>query len=176
MRYFQIFSASIILCLLVTVAVNPQLAYAPAPRVILFLLASVFPALLIATTASTSLHLEAKGFVFTTAGASAFFLATMLILNYLAKPELQVVAFDVVDSEGEKVNLNPNYAFTVESNPNGLVANAFVKGGSVILIFPEQLAEQRISIRPASNSKSYTGVVNYARRPSEALKIGRDLK
>lgn len=176
MKYFQLFVAAAILALLAIVAINPQLTYAPAPRVILFLLAAVFPALLIATTATTTLRLEAKGFLFVSSGASAFFLATLLLLNYLAKPELQVVAFDVVDSAGDKVNLNPNYAFTLESNPNGLIANAFVKGSSVLLVFPEQLSEQRISVKPASDGKVYSGVVSYARRPPEALKLGQDLK
>lgn len=175
MKAFQIFSGAVILALLVLVALNPQLTYAPVPRVILFLLASVFPALLIATTAATKLKLEAKGFLFATSGASAFFVGLLLILAHLAKPELQVVMFDVIDETGERVNLNPDFAFTMESNKSGLTANHFIKGNSVVLIFPEQLTEQRIGVKLANDGKPYHGAINYARPPTEPLRIGKDL-
>jgi hypothetical protein len=176
MKHLQWIAASAILALLVFVALNPQLAYAPVPRVILFLLAAVFPALLIATTATTKLQLHAKGFLFVTSGASAFFVALLLLLSYISKPDLQVLMFSVVDENGDKINLSPYYAFTLEPNSSGLVANHFIKSNSVVMIFPEQLVEQRFSIKLASDGKAYFGAVNYAKRPTEALKIGRDMK
>lgn len=175
MKILQVVCAAVILALLVLVSLNPQLTYAPVPRVVLFLLASIFPALLIATTAATKLELQAKGFLFVTSGASAFFLALLLVLSHLAKPELQVVLFDVVDENGSKVNLFPEFAFSLEGNKSGLSVNHFIKGNSVIFIFPEQLAEQKFGVKLASDGKVYRGTVSYARPPSDALKIGKDL-
>jgi hypothetical protein len=176
MKHLQWIAALAILALLVFVATNPQLAYAPVPRVVLFLLAAVFPALLIATTATTKLQLRAKGFLFVTSGASAFLVALLLLLNHIAKPELQVLMFSVVDDSGEKVNLSPYYAFTLEPNPSGLLVNHFLKGNAVVMIFPEQLVEQNISVKLAGDGKAYFGSVNYARKPTEPLKVGRELK
>lgn len=176
MRTLQWITALAILILLGYVAVSPQLAYAPVPRIILFLLASVFPALLIATTATTQLQLEAKGFFFVTSGASAFFIALLLILNYISKPELQVVAFSVVDEKGSEVNLTPYYALQLEPNPNGLVANYYVRGGRAVMVYPEQVVEQMIRVKLSADGQVYRGVVSYAKRPVSSLRIGHELK
>jgi hypothetical protein len=165
----------VILALLVFVALNPNLTYAPVPRVILFLLAAVFPALFITTTAATKFRLEAKNFLFMTTGASAFFLFLLFALTYLAKPQLQVVMFEVVDKDNTQVNLAPMGAFQLEAHQSGISANAFIKGNAVVMVFPEQIVEQRIRVKLATDGPVYSAPISYAKPPTKPLRIGTDL-
>lgn len=176
MKIFQWVVATVILALLVFIAVSPGITYAPVPRVVIFLLASIFPALLISTTAATKFQLKAGGLLFVTTGASAFFMGVLVLLAHLAKPELQVVQFEVVDKAGERVNMAPYYALTIHANPSGLSVTHFIKGSSVIFVFPEQLVEQRVGVKLSSDGPTYNGVVSYAKRPEGPLQIGKHLK
>lgn len=176
MKNLQAAAAIVILALLVFVALHPEASYAPVPRVILFLLASIFPAILIATTAATRFQLELKGFAFVSTGASAFFLGVLFAISYLAKPALQVIAFDVIDERGGKVNLSPSYAFEVSASMQGLKANYYIKGNSVVMIFPEQVVEQKITVKLAPDAPEYFATVNYAKPPANGLRIGTELK
>lgn len=175
-QHLRIVAAAVILCLLLLVALSPGLVYAPVPRVVLFLLSSVFLAALIGAEASSRFRLELPGFLFVTGGASALALGTLVLATNLSKPDRQIVVFEVVDERGEKVNLGVFGALEMQRHPSGLQPTYFVSGNSVVLIFPEQVVEQTILVRTTSTGRAYKGVVSYAKPPAAPLRLTEDLK
>jgi hypothetical protein len=176
MKYVRFISIVVILVLLIVVALSPGVVYAPTPRIVLYLLASVFLAALIGGEAASRFRMRLPGFLFVTGGASAIALGTLVLLTYLSKPEKQVLLFEVVDESGERVNLAVSGSLEFERDASGLMPTSFVSGNSVVLIFPEQLIEQKIVVRTSTGGKLFRGVVNYAKPPTAPLVLGKDLK
>ena len=176
MPYIRVISIAAILALLIFVALSPGIVYAPTPRILLYLLASVFLAALIGAEASSRFRMQLKGFLFVTGGASAVALGTLVILTYLSKPDRQIVVFEVIDEQGDPVPLSIFGTLELERDSGGLIPTVYINGNSVVLIFPEQLAEQRIAVRTSSSGKAFRGKVAYAHPPAAPLILGKDLK
>jgi hypothetical protein len=176
MKYLRNIAIGSILVLLLLVALTPGLVYAPVPRVILFLLSSIFLAVFIGAEASTQFKLKLPGFLFVTGGAGALALGTLFLLVYLTKPDKQVVVFEVLDSSGEKVNLGVFGALELERHPSGLQPTVFINGNAAVFIYPEQLVDQGIVVRTSTGGRAYRGTVSYARPPAVPLRISKDLK
>lgn len=176
MERLRVIAIALILLLLLVVALSPGLVYAPVPRIVLFLLASVFLAVLIGAEASTRFRLKLPGFLFVTGGASALALGTLFALVHLTKPDKQVVVFEVMDSSGEKVNLGVFGALELERHSSGLQPTVFVNGNAAVFIFPEQLIEQAIVVRTSTGGQGYRGVISYAKPPAVPLRISKDLQ
>jgi hypothetical protein len=167
-----------ILALLGCVALYPDVAYAPAPRTILFALGSAGIAAFIATDvlSRASLKVTMKGVVFAGTGIAAVFFFLLLVMAWLAKPEQQVGIVEILDRNGKALNLEWDGAVQVLPSPTGYVSTWCVKGSLLFLIFPEQLVEQRIRVRQTSDSEQFSGVVTYAGSRTVALRVGTDLR
>jgi hypothetical protein len=167
---------ALILLVLVYVVLSPGVVYAPVPKVILFLLSSVFVAVLVGAEATTKFRLQLPGFLFVTGGTGALILGILYGLVQVTKPDKQVVVFEVVDGSGEKVNLGIYGAFELERHPSGLQPTVFVNGNAVVLIFPEQVVEQAVVVRTSSGGHAYRGIVSYAKPPAGPLRLSKELK
>jgi hypothetical protein len=176
MKVLQIVSGAAILILGLVVALTPNLVYAPAPRVILFFLVAIFPAILFGSLVTANLEVKGPWFVFTTTGVFAVCLAGLLTLDHLAKPQEKIAVYQVFDSNDEPLNLEAKSAVEVPVTESGLTVTKFVDGNTIVLIFPEQTGKAEIRVKPISTAAAYTGEVTYAGSRRSKLFIGRDLK
>jgi hypothetical protein len=158
------------------VALSPSLIYAPVPKVILFCLVSFLPAILFGTEATSQFKLSLPGFVFATTGAAAVALGTLLLLSNLAKPEQQIAVYRIVDEHRQPVlGLDRDGAIQVHLSNQGLAVTKFLDGNSMILIFPEQVGECDILVKPLISGPTYSGKVTYAGNRQSELLLGKDL-
>src|SRR5437879_1660646 len=104
-HWIRIGAIIIILFLGLYVALSPSVVYAPTPRVVLFLLIALLPAILFGAEATSALRLEWPGFLLSTTGAAAVCLGLLWVLNHLAKPEEQIAVYYVVDEKNRPVPL-----------------------------------------------------------------------
>ena len=163
------------LAIAVVVALSPTAVYAPTPRIILYLLASLIPAILFAGELSARLELHLPGFVFAATGAAALALATLIILTHYSKPEAQIAVFYVVDGNDNPVALDWKGAIEIPVSGTGITATRFVDGNALVLIFPEQLSQVDLRIKPSSNARPCVGTVSYAGTRQSKLVLGKHL-
>lgn len=156
------------------VALNPALVFAPAPRLVLFTLVSLVPALLLGSRAASALRLQLRGFVFTTAGAGAVCFMMIVALDHLASPEEKIAVFRVFDADLESVTLEPDGALQVWPTSGALEITSIREGNTLVAIFPEQVAECRIRVRYADDY--YQGVITYTGSRQTTLIIGQELR
>jgi hypothetical protein len=158
------------------VALSPNVAYAPTPRIILYLLTSLIPAILFAGEVSTRLQLRLPGLVFTATGTAAFTLTTLIILTHYSKPEAQIAVFHVVDENDDRVPLDWQGAVETPVSGTGIGVTRFVDGNALVLIFPEQLPEVELRVKRTSGGRPCVGTVGYAGTRQYKLVLGRDLR
>jgi hypothetical protein len=159
------------------VALSPSVVYAPVPKVVLFLLVSLLPAVLFGAEAASRFQLKMGGFVFATAGAAAVSLGTLLLLTHLSKPQQQIAVFHVFDENGAPVNnLDRQGAVEVPLTSLGISITRFIDGNTVVLIFPEQVGDCDLRIKPLSIGKTYSGKVRYGGNRESELRFGTHLK
>jgi uncharacterized membrane protein len=165
------------LALALFVALSPSLVYAPAPRIVLYLLVALIPAILFAAELTAHFQLQLGWFVASAGGAAAFVLITLVVLVHLTKPEQQIAVFEIVDANGQAVGgLDVPGAVQVPRTPNGLTVTPLVDGNSVVLIFPEQAPEVELRVQPAHRGPVYGSKVSYAGSRTTRLRLGHELK
>ncbi len=157
------------------VALSPNLVYAPTPRIILYLLTSLIPAILFAGELSARLELRLPGFFFAATGATAVALGTLIILTYYSKPEAQIAVFYVLDQNANPVPLDWKGAIEIPVSASGITATRFVDGNALVVIFPEQLAQVELHVRARSDARACVGTVSYAGARQSKLVLGKDL-
>lgn len=173
----RIFIAVAILAVGIYVALSPQVVYAPAPKIVLYCLISFLPAILFGAEAAAKFELKLQGFVFSVFGAAAVALGTLILLTYLSKPEQQIAVFHIFDEDGQPVsNLDRHGAVEVPLSNSGLSVTKFIDGNTLVLIFPEQVGECVIRVRPLPIGKTYVGKVAYAGNRESSLAFGNQLK
>lgn len=165
-----------ILGLAIYVALAPNVIYAPTPRVVLFTLVALLPAILLGAEAATRFEFKLLGLIFTTAGVFAAFLGLLFLLNYLSKPSEQIAVYQVIDEQNDPVRLDWDGAINVAPTERGLSVTRFIEGNTVILIFPEQVGQVEMSVKKSESSPTYSGLVNYAGTRTLKLKLGDQLK
>ncbi len=165
----------VILVIMAIVALSPAVIYSPVPRNILYALVSIFVAILLGAETSARFKFQWLGFSIVLVGTGALCAALLVLLTYLSKPEQQIAAFNIVDENGKKVDLNWDGALQVPTMGNGISANPFSKGNTLLLIFPEQVGEQEIRVKKTSDGQEYVGTIKYAGTRTVTLKLGVDL-
>ena len=159
------------------VALSPSVVYAPVPKVVLFCLISFLPAILFGAEAASKFDLQLPGFAFTTAGAAAVALGTLLLLSYLAKPEQQIAVYRIVDQQRQPVlGLDRNGAVEIQLSNQALVVTKLIDGNNLVLIFPEQVSEADVLVKPVLMGPTFFGKVTYGGNRQSELMLGRDLK
>lgn len=158
------------------VALNPNLVYAPTPRIILYFLISILPALLFGATAATKFQLKLPGFMFTTAGAFAACLGTLFVLSKLSEPKEKIAIYKIVDDKNNPVLIDWNGAINIDPTFGGISVTKFVQGNTVVVIFPEQVGEVEMAIKKSPMGQIYTGTIGYAGSRTSKLIVGKDLK
>src|SRR3954471_6139111 len=97
-RFLRIIVALACLGLALFVALSPTVVYAPAPKVILYLLVALLPAILFAAELTAQFQLQLGWFVASAGGAAALVLITLVLLTHLTKPEEQIAVFEIVNA------------------------------------------------------------------------------
>lgn len=175
--YVRLGISILILCVGLYVALSPSLVYAPVPKVVLFCLISFLPAILFGAEAAAKFDLHLPGFAFTTAGAAAIALGTLLLLSHLAQPEQQISVFRIVDEHRQPVlGLDREGAVEVQLSDTAMTVTKFIDGNHVVLIFPEQVGECDMLVKPLLSGPTYSGKVGYAGNRQSELVLGQDLK
>jgi hypothetical protein len=174
---FRIIVAVVVLVVGIYVALSPSVVYAPTPRVVLYCLISFLPAILFGAEAVAKFRLQLPGFAFTVIGAAAISLGTLFLLTYLSKPQQQITVFRIVDENRQPViGLDREGAIDVLLSGEGLQVTKLVDGNNVVLIFPEQVGECEVRVRPLTFGPMYSGKIAYAGNRQTELILGRDLK
>lgn len=159
------------------VALSPGLIYAPAPKIVLYCLISFLPAILFGAEAVSKFELKLPGFAITAFGAAALSFGFLMLLTYLTKPQQQIAVFHVLDESRQPItNLDREGVLEVPITDQGLSITRFVDGNTIILIFPEQVGECLIRIRPSSRGVSYSGKISYSGNRESELILGKNLR
>ena len=175
--YLRLGIAALIVICGLYVALSPGVVYAPVPKIVLFCLISFLPAILFGAEAAARFDLKLPGFAFTTAGAAAIALGTLLLLSYLAKPEEQIAVYRIVDDRRQPVlGLDRDGAVEVQLSKQALMVTKLIDGNNVVLIFPEQVGECELVVKPLLLGPAYIGKVSYSGNRQVELMLGRDLK
>jgi len=161
----------------VWVTFSPQALFAPTQRTVLFFLISLVPALLLGEMGSATLEVKGKmkalTFGFFAVGAIAVFFAALWSFDTLSKPEEQIAVYQIFDSKGSPITLNPRRVKD-PVGPRGLTVTTCVKDTHIFMIFPEQVGEVRLDVEPLSNTH-YAGMVSYVGSRKTDLILGADL-
>ena len=176
MNIVRIVALSLILAVGIFVALSPSVIYAPTPKIVLYFLISLLPAIMFGAEASSRFEFKLPGFCFTTAGAFAACLGILVVLAHLSKPEEKIAVYHVFDESGQSVALDWNGALEVPVTSQGLTVTKFVDGNTVILIFPEQVGEAELRVKQYSSGPTYSGSVGYAGSRTVKLLLGDQLK
>lgn len=164
------------LLLAIFVALSPRTEYALVPKVVLFLLVALLPALLFAAEATAQFNLNLGWFVASASGAAALALITLVLLTHLAKPEQQIAVFEIVDERDQPIaGLDRNDAVSIPLPSNATPAEHFIRDNSVLVVFPEQTPTVDLLIRPIAHGTVYRGSISYAGYRRTRLVLGRDL-
>lgn len=165
-----------VLALAIYVALVPNVVYAPTPRVVLYLLVALLPAILLGAEGAARLELKLPGLIFTAAGTVAVLFGLLYFLDYLSKPQEKIAVYQVVDEKGEPLPLDWDGAISVSVTGIGLSVTKCVEGNTVILIFPEQVEQAEMQVKKSPLDVNYIGQVNYAGTRTVKLKLGKELK
>lgn len=176
MEIVRVVAVILILGIGMVVALSPRIVYAPQPRVVLYFLLSILPAILLASEAVTRLQLSLPGFTFVTGGATAVCFAALWLLNYLSKPEEKIAVFRIYDEQANAVDIQWKDAVDVLISSQGLQVTKLISGNTLVLIFPEQVEEAEIHVKKTAAGPLYKGTVSYAGNRSTRLQLGFDLK
>jgi hypothetical protein len=177
MRALRIVVAVVCLLLAVFVALKPDITFAPVPKIVLYLLVSLLPAILFAGEATARFNLSLPVFTATATGAAAIVLITLLVLTHLTKAEEQIAVFRIEDEDGRALKgLQRSGAVEIPRLPNGLSITPIVEDNTIVVIFPEQTPTVDLLVTPVRNGPVYQGKVSYAGNRQTMLKLGRDLK
>ncbi len=169
-------SALAILALGIFVALSPGISYAPVPRITLLALVALLPAILLGTEAGAKLKLRLPGIALVAFGSIAVFFTALWILTQYSKPEQQIAVFYIVDQQHQPINnLDRDGALEVLRTSQGLSVNPLIDGNAMVLIFPEQITQLTIVVRPVSFGPSYSGTVTYAGNRQTYLVLDKDL-
>lgn len=176
-QWFRVAIGLAIVGLGVYVALSPGTIYSPVPRVVLFLLISILPAILFGSEAASRFTMDLKVFAFTTGGAFAVVMGCLVLLDHLSRPAYAVSIYQVVDRGGEPVSLEHDGAVTIGAGSGLPAFSHYVSGNSIIVVFPEQLPPLTLTIRhpprPPSR-KTYSGAIHYTDAKA-TLVLGKDL-
>jgi len=175
MHIVRIIAAVILVIVLIVVIFTPGVYYPPTQRVLLYLLSSLLVGLLIGADASTRFQLNLKLFSFVTAGSAALVVFLCWWLTFLSKPDVKMAVYRIVDEQGQIVDLNWDGAVELSTMPNGMKANAFIRGNEIVLIYPEQLEEQEMRVRRVPGDPGYSATVAFAGVRQFTLAIGKEL-
>jgi hypothetical protein len=176
--YLQIAVTLIVLPLVLWIIIcRPTMVYAPSARVVLYLLVSIVPAVLFATVVAAQFEMKLPGFTMTAGGAFAGVLIVFVLLNHFSKPEEQIAAFQVVGENGDQVTLEAAGTVSVvgDDASRGLTPTYCVDGDKLLMIFPEQLAAARVTIKHPGSGVIYRGRIEYAGTKTSELALGKDL-
>jgi hypothetical protein len=167
---------AVILLVGVWVALSPGVVYAPTPRVVLYLLVALLPAILLGAEATSQFKLNLPGFLFTTTGAAAVCFGALLLLTYLSKPEAKIAVYQVYDEAGQPLPLQGSGLVDVPLTQDGFSITRFVEGNTVVLIFPEQAANAVLRVKKFSTGPWYSKTVTYAGSRLQSLTLDKDFK
>lgn len=166
----------LVLVIGIFVAFSPGLFYAPVPRVVLYTLISLLPAILFGAEATAKFQLDFKAFSFTTVGAAAITFGMLFSLTHLSKPEQQIAVFYLYDENEQPVmGLDRDDAVKILLTKQGISVTKFIDENALVLIFPEQVDECEIQIRPVSFGKIYSGKLRYTGNREAKLYLGKHL-
>lgn len=172
----RIVSAIAILAVAIFVALAPNVVYAPVPRVVLFLLVAILPAILFGAEFAAKFEFKLPGLLISASLVTGAIFGLLYLLNHFAKPEEKIAVYQIVDENNAPVTLDFEDAVIVPVTPNGLTVTKFVDGNTVILIFPEQVGQAEILVKKSPSDVTYTGQVNYAGTRRSKLMLGTDLQ
>jgi hypothetical protein len=157
------------------VALVPNLVYAPTPRIVLFFILSVIPAILFGSEVSSRFNVTLPGFVFAVAGAGAVFFGSLFLLDFLSKPEEKIAVFTFRDENGNDLRIDAPDMLQISLSNTALPVSKFTEGSTLVVIFPEQVGEVNISIVKITGDKPYRGKIGYAGTRKMDLQLGKDL-
>jgi hypothetical protein len=165
----------VILGLGIYIALAPNIVYAPTPRVVLFFVLSVIPAVLFGSDVASKFDVSLPGFVFTVAGAGAVFFGSLFFLDRLSKPEQQIAVFAIYDENGDEFSIDAPGILETKFSDKALSVTRFTAGNNLVVIFPEQVAEVEILVRKIVGAKPYRGKIKYAGTIKRDIILGSDL-
>ncbi len=166
-------SGAAILILALIVALNPNVAYAPTPRVILYFLMSVFPAIIFAGELQAKFEFTVGKFVAAGSGVFAAMLILLLTLDYLTKVELPVTVYEVVraDDNTKPYAIDGPGAVMVESDSKGRSATVFTKANQLLVIFHKESPKAYLKIRGPDGAMQSLPVVYSGSHEKPSLEI-----
>lgn len=165
-----------ILLMAMAVAFMPNLFYAPVPKIVLFFLVSMLPAILLGAEASDRFQLNLGWMVAVIGGGAAVSFVAFYLLVTFAKPEQQIAVFEIVDENNQEVSLEWDGAYKVSLAGSALSVTHLAKGNQLVVIFPEQVASVTLSVRKSSQGEWYSGSLSYTGTRSLSKALGKDLK
>ena len=158
------------------VALSPSVCYAPVPKVVLYTLISLLPAILFGVEATAKFQLDFKAFSFTTVGAAAITFGMLFSLTYLSKPEQQIAVFHIYDEQGQPVlGLNRQDAIKVLLTEHAYQVTTLIDENTLVLIFPEQVDRCELQLQPISSGTVYSGTLQYSGNRESKLYLGKQL-
>lgn len=132
------------------VSFNPNVMYPTAGRAMLYALFAVMVAIVIGRESAVYLKVKGPGVVLVAAGAFAAFLVTLYALDHIAKPHFTASVYKVYRDEvtREPVLLRESLSWEVQSSSSAPVdLTHYVDGNTLVIIFPDQAPEARLTIR-----------------------------
>lgn len=158
------------------VALSPGVFYAPTPRIVLFLLVSILPAILFGSEIAATFEWKVGKLLMTATGVFASILILLLLLTWLSKPQQQIAVFHIVDESNQPVtNLDREGVIEIPLTAEGLSITRFVDGNTIVLIFPEQVGECTLRIKPSTRGPAFSGPVRYTGNREGTLVLGKNL-
>lgn len=146
--------------------------------IVFFLLATMLGILFGSeTTSRTSFKFKLPGLIFSTVGATAIIFFAMFFFTQLSKPEKQIAVYHIYHENGDEVaGLDRDGVLKFLTTTEGYNVEYFIDDNTVIVVFPEQINQIEVDLRPVLSGPKYVGTLSYSGARKSKLSLGKDFK
>lgn len=163
---------AVCLGVVVYVALQPSLAYAQTPKMVLFFVVSLLAAIVLASRLNpveAQLEIKTKQIAFTAGGATAVLFALLILLAYLTTPEEHAMVLSFEEESGQAMSLDAN---VLKVTAGGREPSLCAEGERAYVLFRDNMPT--LSIRLQNGDATYVAETPPA--PFKTLRVGRELQ
>jgi len=163
-----------ILIVTVYIVLHPYISYLQTPRIVLFFLISMLPAILLGSEVTNHFELKLPAFILTTTGAAAVFFGALMLLVYFSKEDQKFAVYNVYNESRSSFSLEFQ---NIAIEGGNVKTDYFTKQNHLLVIFPPGIDMLKMEMHNSANNRGYNCSISYSgNKERDSLIIGKDLK
>jgi hypothetical protein len=166
---------TVVLLFLAVIVFMPELPIGRDRRTILHFISAMLICLLFGSTAADKVTWKGNGAFVVLSGSAAIALVTFAALQYFSRGEEVVAVFDIVDTSGKPLPLQPVESVVVQSESSATNPAFALNSSTLFVVFRDDVGAIRISIQPTASEAIFHGRAELPAHARRTLRLGKDL-